>query len=114
MDRRKISFDLIARGFQEIDKPQSYSQTVAKKNFNLLIAVSANNCFKLVLVEICANFMQAEVLEREVFVLPPDDLRKQGKVWRLKKLLYGLDFASRLFLLNIKGTLVGLGLKIMS
>ena len=78
-------------------KPQLDSPTAAKESFKLLMALSANFHFKLGLVDICAAFLQSKVLDRDVYVEPPSDIKKQGVIWKLRKPLYGLDDASRKF-----------------
>ena len=102
---------LVAKGFQERDQPQSDSPTAAKESFKLLVALAANQNFRLVSMDIRAAFLQAKKLDREVFVRPLDDIKKEGKIWKLLKPLYGLDDASRKFYLKIKETLQELGLK---
>ena len=42
----------MARGFQEIEKPQSDSPTVVKESLKLLITLAANNDFKLASMDI--------------------------------------------------------------
>ena len=78
-------------------KPQSDSLTAANESFKLLMAVAANNGFRLASLDICAAFLQSKSLDRDVFVKPPEDIKKPGTVWRLKKPLYGLDDVSRKF-----------------
>merc|ERR1712240_149792 len=102
---------LVAKGFQELDQPQSDSPTAAKENFKLLMALSANFDFKIVSMDIRAAFLQAKTLDREVFVRPPDDIGKEGVIWKLLKPSYGLDDASRKFYFKVKETLQKLGLK---
>ena len=85
---------LVARGFQERLKPQSDSPTAAKESFKLLMAVAANNGFKLASLDIRAAFLQSKTLNRDVFIKPPGDIRKPGVIWRLLKPIYGLDDAS--------------------
>merc|ERR1712112_811995 len=102
---------LVAKGFQELDQPQSDSPTAAKESFKLLMALSANFNFKIISMDIRAAFPQAKTLDREVFVRPPRDIEKEGKVWKLLKPLYGLDDASRKFYLKVKETLQKMGLK---
>ena len=41
-------------------------------------------------------------MDREVFVEPPSDVKKQGIIWKLMKPLYRLDDASRKFWLRVK------------
>merc|ERR1712002_463743 len=62
-------------------------------------------------MDIRAAFLQANKLDREVFMKPPEDIRKEGKIWKLLKPLYGLDNASRKFWLKVKETLTELGLR---
>ena len=93
---------LVARGFQDTMKPQPDSPTVSKESFKMLMAVAANDNFKLASVDIRAAFLQSRTLDRDVFMLPPPDIRKQGVIWRLKKPLYGLDDTSQKFWLKVK------------
>merc|ERR1712055_1227723 len=84
--------------------------TASKESVKLLMAVAANEGFKLASVDIRAAFLQAKTLDREVFVQPPKDIRKEGVIWKLKKPLYGLDDASRKFWLKVKEMFLDLGL----
>merc|ERR1712243_121016 len=70
----------------------------AKESFQLLMALLANFHFKLASVDI----LQSKVLDRYVFVEPLSDIKKQGVIWKLNKLLYGLDDASRKFWLRVR------------
>ena len=74
-------------------KPQSDSQTVSKESFKILVAIAENKGFKLASVDIRAAFLQSRTLDRDVFMKPPPDIRKEGIIWRLNKPLYGLDDA---------------------
>ena len=67
---------LVAWGFQEGLKPQSDSLTASKDSFKLLMAIAANNNFKLASVDIRAAFFQSKVLDRDVFVKQPEDVKK--------------------------------------
>ena len=93
---------LVARGFQESLKPQSDSPTASKESFKMLMAITADFGFKLASVNIRAVFLQSKVLDRDVFIEPPADIKKQGIIWRLKKPLYGLDVASRKIWLKVR------------
>jgi len=65
------------------------------------MAVAANSRFKLASVDIRAAFLISKVLDKDVFIEPRSDVKKQGWIWRLKKPLYGLDDASRKFWLCV-------------
>ena len=68
----------------------------------LFLAMAAINDFDLRAIDICAAFLQAEALNREVFIRPPKDVSKDGKVWKLLKPIYGLEDASRKFWLTVR------------
>ena len=73
--------------------------------------MAANQSFNLRSIDIRAAFLQAKNLEREIFLKPPPDVKKEGILWRLKKPLYGLNDASRKFWLKIKEVFKNFGLK---
>ena len=64
-------------------------------------------------VDIRAAFLQSRKLDRDVFMKPPPDIRKEGVIWRLKKPLYGIDDASQKFWLRVKEVFKEIGLKVM-
>ena len=77
------------------------------------MAIAANSDFKLASVDIKAAFLQSKTLDRDVFILPPSDIKKPGMIWRLKKPLYGLDDTSHKFWLRVKEVLKTIGHKEM-
>ena len=83
--KQKCKARLVARGFQESLKPQSDSPTASKESFKLLMAISTNIGFKLASVDIRAAFLQSKVLDRNVYIEPPSDVKKPGILWKLKK-----------------------------
>ena len=102
---------MVARGFQEKESPQSDSPTMLRESLKLFFAVAANEGFSLRSVDIRAAFLQAKNLDRKVFLLPPKDVKKDGKIWLLKKPLYGLNDVSRKFWLRVKSVFKEIGLK---
>ena len=68
----------------------------------MLMALAANTGFKLASVDIRAAFLQSKVLDRELFIEPPSDVKKQGWIWNLRRPLYGHDDTSRKFWLHVK------------
>merc|ERR1711873_284030 len=59
-DGRKQNYKaiLVAKGFQERDQPQSDSPTAANESFKLLMAIAANQNFRVVSIDISAVFLQ--------------------------------------------------------
>jgi hypothetical protein len=102
---------LVARGFQEKEAPQSDSPTMLRESMKLFFSVAANEGFVLRSIDIRAAFLQAKELDREIFLLPPKDVKKDGLIWKLKKPLYGLNDASRKFWLKVKTVFMDIVLK---
>jgi len=48
-------------------------------------------------MDVSAAFLQGRKIDRIVHVEPPKEFKKPGRVWRLRKGLYGLREASRLW-----------------
>ena len=103
-DRQKLQIKgrLVAKGFQEGEKPQSDSPTLLRESLKMYFAVAANEGFKLRSIDIRAAFLQAKCLDREVYIEPPKDEKKEGKIWKLNKPLYGLNYVSRKFWLKVR------------
>ena len=77
----------------------------------MFFSVTANEDFKLRKIDIRAAFLQAKQLDREMFMQPPKDIKKEGYIWRLKKPLYGLNDASWMFWLRVKKIFNEIGLR---
>ena len=79
-DGQKKNFKgrLVAKGFQEKEAPQADSPTMLRESMKLFFAVAANQDFKLRSMDIRAAFLQARELDRDVYLQPPKDIRKDG------------------------------------
>ncbi len=77
----------------------------------MFFLVAANENFELRKIDIRAAFLQAKYLDREVFLKPPKDIKREGIILKLKKPLYGLNDASRKFWLRVKNIFKELGLR---
>ena len=89
---------IVAKEFQEGEKPQSDSPTLLRDSLKIYFAVTA----KLRSIDIRTALLQAKCSDREVYMEPPKDVKKEGKIWKLKKPLYGLNDASRKFWLKVR------------
>ena len=67
--------------------------------------IAASKGWKVQSTDIRSAFLQGSELERDVYIKPPKEAELKGKVWKLKKCLYGLNDASRQFYLSIKEVL---------
>ena len=94
-----------------MNDPQSDSPTMLRESMKMFFSVAANENFKLRSIDIKAAFLQAKGLDREVFLEPPRDIKTEGKLWLLRKPLYGLNDASRKFWLKVKQVFNEIGMK---
>ena len=111
--KKKCKGRIVARGFQEQEKPQSDSPAVLRALVKTFVVTAANEGFEICSIDITGAFLQAEDLDREVFVKPPKDIRKDGILWRLKKPLYGLYDSSRKFYIRVKKMSKDFGLEVL-
>ena len=95
--KQKVKGRLVAKGFQKKEGPQSDSSTMLRESMKMFFTVSTNEDFELRKIDVRAAFLQAKQLEREVFLKPPKDIKKEKIIWKLKKPLYGLNDVSRRF-----------------
>jgi hypothetical protein len=75
----------------------------------MMIAIAANEGWGLRSIDISAAFLQGREMDREVYVQPPPEIAMPGTVWKLKKGLYGLKEAARLWYDEILAELIRQG-----
>ena len=74
--KQKVKGRLVAKGFQEKEWPQSDSPKMLRESMKMFFTVAANEDFELRKIYIRAEFLQANQLDREVFLKPPKDIRR--------------------------------------
>ena len=109
--KKRIKARLVVRGFQEEEDPRSDSPTLAKESLKTMMAIAANEKFTTKCMDITNAYLQGKEITRDVFVEPPSDYKKEGKIWKLKKTVYGTYDGSRNFYLSVDETLRKLGCK---
>ena len=75
-----IKARFVVKGFQE-DGYQSDSPTASRDTFKVFCTITANEKWKLTCSDVQAAFLQSELLDRDVFIQPPEGWRNEGKVW---------------------------------
>ena len=87
---------LVARGFEEqlVDKRVD-SPTASRQALRMIFTTASTMEWELHSLDIASAFLQGKEIERRVIVRPPEDLMEEGKVWKLKRCLYGLSDAPR-------------------
>lgn len=100
---------LVARGFEEDNEIQSDSPTVTKSVIKLFLALCVSFQWLVKSTDIKSAFLQGKDMDRDLYIQPPKGFETPGKLWKLKKCLYGLNDAARKFYLSVKESLVSLG-----
>ena len=86
---------LVARGFEEIDQDlEKDSPTCSSESLKVILAVIAQHEWEPKSMDVKTAFLQGHPLERKVYLKPPKDAKVNGKLWLLKKCVYGLNDAS--------------------
>ena len=108
-----IKARLVARGYEE-DKNdiRADSPTCMKDSVRMMLGITAGKGWKIRSLDVKAAFLQGKMIEREVFLHPPPEFRKKGKIWKLLKVVYGLYDASRAWYLKVVEVLTELGMTV--
>ena len=109
--RRKAR--LVAKGFLQrpgVDFEETFAPVCDKSSLRVILALAASRGYVVHHVDIKTAFLNG-VLDEEIFVNPPEPLRKEGKIWKLKKSLYGLKQSPRNWNRFLDGVLVSGGFK---
>ena len=77
----------------------------------ILLSTIANLEFQLQGCDVSSAFLQGAPLDRTVYMNPPVQYRTPGKVWLLKKPVYGLADSGRLWYKRLKAEILKLGCK---
>ena len=93
---------LVARGFQEnVDDLRTDSPTCMKETLRLLFMTASSMKWSINSIDIKAAFLQGKSIDRELFLKPPKEADSKGSLWKLKKAVYGLSDASRVWYLRV-------------
>ena len=100
---------LVARGFEEeTSNMRKDSPTCSKEAVRLVLALSSTKGWECHSLDVKAAYLQGNSINREVFLMPPPEYYN-GKLWRLRKTVYGLCDAARAWYLRVKEELLKLG-----
>ena len=104
LDETKKKARLVAKGFEEppIEGTKRVSPTCRKESLRLLFSITVSKGWTLNSLDIASAFLQGIPIEREVYLKPPKEFHEPGKVWKLKKCVYGLADAAKMWYNTIK------------
>ena len=102
---------LVVRGFEEeTEDLRKYSPTCSKEGIRIAFSLAASKQWPINAIDVQAAYLQGYKIDREVYVRPPPEYF-EGKLWRLKKTVYGLCDAARAWYLRVKNELLNLSAK---
>ena len=98
----KTKARLVARGFEENSSQfRTDSPTCMRESIRIMLAISSSYGWKISTIDIKAAFLQGKLIDRDVFLKPPKEAESQGKLCKLRKVVYGLTDASRVWYLRV-------------
>ena len=99
---------LVVRGFEEnTDYLRKDSPTSAKETVRILLSLASLYSWDCHTLDVKAAYLQGNEIEREVYLKPPPEFFN-GKVWKLKKTVYGLCDAARAWYIRVRDELISL------
>ena len=107
LSKAKHKSRFVAQGFTEEPK-ETYASTPSATSVRLALILAAVHNWHVQTADVATAFLHAPV-DGQVFVRPPAHLQQPGRVWRLKKALYGLKSAPRSWQEHAASKLQGLG-----
>ena len=102
---------LCARGDREAGSVRTDSPTVSRQSLRLLLSIAASKGFKIHSLDFTGAFLQGQPIDREVYLLPPQDIReaRPNLIWKVIKRLYGFKDSSRGWFLEFDSCMKSLG-----
>ena len=99
---------LVVRGFEEdTENLRKDSPTCTKESVRLLLAMASIRSWECHTVDVKAAYLQGDGIKRDVYLKPPKEYFN-GKLWKLKKTVYGLCDAARAWYNRVKSELTSL------
>ena len=111
-DENLVKAHLVARGFEEnyTQDLRKDSPTCMKESLRLLATIGSSEKWNI--MDIKSAFLQGKEIQRKICLKPPKEAAWEGKLWELKKTVYGLGDASRKWYLKVKEELVRAGAEV--
>ena len=100
---------LVCRGDQENVEVPTDSPTCSKSVMRVFLAIVPSLGYKIKTKDVMSAFLQGKPITRDVYVIPPKEMRKPNMIWKLKKAVYGLVDAARSWYESVVEEMVRLG-----
>jgi len=107
--KRVTKARLVARGYEEQSNLRKDSPTCMATSTRVATAIISSNDWELNSMDVYAAFLQGQDIERDVFIKPPKEANQGGWLWKLNKVVYGLDDAPRNWYVTLRSFLESKG-----
>ena len=67
----------------------------------IVLMIATTNGWTLHAIDVKSAFLQGKQINRIVYLKPPPEAHADNKLWRLKKCVYGLNDAARMWYFSI-------------
>lgn len=103
---------LVCRGFEEDSEGiRTDSPTCYKDTLRVATSIISAKEWEINSLDVKAAFLQGKELERDIFMKPPKEAKVPGKLWKLRRCVYGLNDASRYWYFRLRDQLLKSGCK---
>ena len=105
---------LVARGFEEdTELLRKDSPTCSIESAPLALSIAATKKWRIYTADVKSAYLQGDLIERELYLMPPQEYFT-GKLWRLRKTVYGLCDAARSWYERVRSELMSLSVSVCS
>ena len=109
-EKTTVKARLVARGFEEkSNNTRTDSPTCSRQSLRMAFVIASTMNWKIQSLDITSAFLQGNGIERNVFLKPPPEANCQGRVWKLKRCIYGLNDAPRAWYERVCTEMIRLG-----
>ena len=99
---------LVIRGFEQTEYGETYAPVSKLTTFRYMIAEAAQHDLLFDHLDVVTAFLNPEI-DEDVYMILPEGIPDAGTIVKLRKALYGLKTAPRLWNQEINGFLISLG-----
>ena len=106
-----IKARLVVRGYEEdTENMQKDAPTCSKEAIRILITIASTMHWHCHTIDVKSAYLQGDTIKRNIYLKPPKEY-DEGKLWKLKKTVYGLCDAARAWYLRVKKELKDLSVE---
>ena len=107
-----IKARLVVRGYEEnTENMQKDAPTCSREAIRILITIASAMHWNCHTIDVKSAYLQGDNIKRDIYLKPPKEY-DEGKLWKLKKNVYGLCDAARAWYLRVKKELNDLSVEI--